>query len=137
MAHYTVTVIFTTFERLNLIMSTFHAGPTSSPYFTVEPVNLSSVDVVLQRPVYGWQCVDSYTVILQFNNVQTNSTIVVEYTTQLTFHFTFSELDLCKYNYSAVALASNTSSLPVKLHVNRSCKLPCNETLACSLIIWG
>ena len=98
-------------------------GPASQLDLTIDQVDLSTVNAMIQRPVYGWQCIQSYTVILQASNNETfNSTELVVDPTQLTYGFTFYNLDLCNLKYSATARASSTMSLPLMVHVNSNSK---------------
>ena len=54
-----------------LIINTFFfAGSASGPvyaYDTIAQSSYESINVVVQRPDYGWECVDTYTAIAQSN----------------------------------------------------------------------
>lgn len=101
-------------------------GPASAPDITVDTVGPVSLNVTLQRPLYGWECVDSYTVQL-YSNHGLNSTelfknLVPSYNYTLTFH----DLDMCRYNYSITVFATSNLEIgmqrTIPINANRQSK---------------
>ena len=87
------------------------AGLPSGPVYTYDSITQSdfeSINVTVQRPVYGWECVDEYTVVAQSDpgNVVDQS-ISVTTPGQLLTVVPLSGLDLCRNAYSLATFATS------------------------------
>ena len=60
-------------------------------------------------PLYGWECIDTYTVELYCNNQTQKLTMLTQDAVfPFTYNFTFQDLDMCRYNYSITAFAMSS-----------------------------
>ena len=91
--------------------SNFFTGSASGPVYAYDSIaqnSFESISVVVQRPDYGWECVDTYTAIAQSNKGGTISeSVSVTTPGQPMTVIPMSGLDLCRHAYFLTTFATS------------------------------